>query len=195
MHCLNPRMGYSNLALILILALSCQLDLFSLDLPAACLGPLFFLAFPPRGTARPQVSVSLETLSWLGRTSLKEISWCHIFSTSSFVGRGMKRRERKEKKKILQSEQDDLVNLLILFLFCLAAPWSLWDLISLTRDWTRVSTVKALCPNHRTAREFLDDFNLQKFSWGQPEQSLAWESDGAATGWFGQVLEPHIPHL
>ena len=56
-------MGYSDLALILILALGCQLDLFPLDLPAACLGPLFFLAFPPRGTARPQVSVSLETLS------------------------------------------------------------------------------------------------------------------------------------
>ena len=55
---LNPWMGYSDMALILILALGCQLDLFSLDLPAVCLGPLFFLGFPPRGTARPQVSVS-----------------------------------------------------------------------------------------------------------------------------------------
>lgn len=84
----------------------------------------------------------------------------------------MKRRERKEKKKTFQSERDDLVSLLILCLFCLATPWGLWDLISWFRDWTQVSTVKALCPNHRTAREFLDDSNLQKLSWGS--QSRAW---------------------
>ena len=41
-----------------------------------------------------------------------------------------------------------------LFFFFLAAPWSLRDLSSLTRDRTRGMAVKALGPNHWTAREF-----------------------------------------
>ena len=38
------------------------------------------------------------------------------------------------------------------FFFFFSAQWGLWDLISLTRDWTWASEVKA--PNHWTTREF-----------------------------------------
>ena len=38
------------------------------------------------------------------------------------------------------------------FSFFFPAQWGLWDLISLTRDWTWASAVKA--PNHWTTREF-----------------------------------------
>ena len=39
------------------------------------------------------------------------------------------------------------------FIF-LTSPCSLWDFSSLTRDWTEALAVKALRPNHWTAREF-----------------------------------------
>ena len=38
------------------------------------------------------------------------------------------------------------------FFFFFPAPWGLWGLISLTRDWTWASAMKA--PNHWTTREF-----------------------------------------
>ena len=40
------------------------------------------------------------------------------------------------------------------FFFFLVTPHSLWDLISLTRDWTWALAQKAPNPNHCTAREF-----------------------------------------
>ena len=39
------------------------------------------------------------------------------------------------------------------FVCALAAPEVLWDLSSLTRDWTHAMAVKALMPKHRTAWE------------------------------------------
>ena len=49
--------------------------------------------------------------------------------------------------------RNKLLTLLSLFFFFLAAPCSLWDLSSPTRDWTGPWTVKAWSPNYWTARE------------------------------------------
>ena len=40
------------------------------------------------------------------------------------------------------------------FLFFLISPCSLWDVSSLTRDWTQALAVKVLRPNHWTARGY-----------------------------------------
>ena len=45
-----------------------------------------------------------------------------------------------------------LYYLVLRVFFFFSAQWGLWDLISLTRDWTWASEVKA--PNHWTTREF-----------------------------------------
>ena len=39
------------------------------------------------------------------------------------------------------------------FFLCLATPWGLWCLSSLTRNWTQATAVKAPSLNHWTARE------------------------------------------
>lgn len=103
------------------------------DLPALCPGSLFFLAFPP-GLTSPEDCKSLKYCLSGGFTMIpKDLSRgnrCHVFLPSSFVGEGRKRYERKEKKKIPESKQDDLMNLLILipitrnFYGTVEAPWA-----------------------------------------------------------------------
>ena len=59
-----------------------------------------------------------------------------------------------------------------LALFFLLCPQGLWDLSSLTRDWTQATEVKVLSPNHWTVREFPISFDfhwttVQWHRWGR----------------------------
>ena len=66
---------------------------------------------------------------------MKPLSWCDIMCVLSFF-----------------------------FFFFLAAPLSLWYLMSPTRDWTRASALKALSLNHWATREFPNMFFLFSFT-------------------------------
>ena len=62
----------------------------------------------------------------------------------------------------------------ILFIFW-AAPHSLWDLSSPTRDWTWATAVKAPSPNHWTAGEFPRGFFYSRIwciGWKEPKVGI-----------------------